>query len=213
MSTAKNGAAAATPDIPIVDLLEELGFPGESAAVARAELEKAGLTHPGKVNISTGKRDQAAQVLSRFTRACSRPACQETARRLPGELVTVPRQACPHCQGSDNRSAVDRMLVEMDRTGARRLLIVGGTPAIEKELLDLVAGRCRVEFVLVGKHRNDKSAAQEAKKADLVVLWASTPMPHKLSTLYEPFRPLVVHRRGIAALADEVAVHLRGLFR
>jgi hypothetical protein len=45
------------------------------------------------------------------------------------------------------------------------------------------------------------------------VIWAPTPLPHKVSDLYRPEtcdvrRRVTVHRRGIEALATEVIDHL-----
>ena len=49
--------------------------------------------------------------------------------------------------------------------------------------------------------------------ADLLVIWAPTPLPHKVSGLYRSDvcfvpRRVTVHRRGIEALATEVCDHL-----
>jgi hypothetical protein len=101
------------------------------------------------------------------------------------------------------------MLEAMRRVGYSRLLIVGGTPNIEQQFLALVDKRCEVKFVLGDEHRNKKLALHNARQADVVVIWGSTPIPHKLSLLYNRFNPVVVRRRGIAALAEVVTHEIR----
>lgn len=191
-------------DLPISDLLADIGFTGESANTARAALEEAGLTQPGRVNISLAKRPRIEEVLSRFARACTHPRCQTAAKQSGRELVPVRRHACEFCGGSDNQRSIGEMLETMRQTGYSSLLIVGGTPNIEQEFLSLVDKRCEVKFVLGHEHRNEKLAGHDAQRFDVVVVWGSTPIPHKLSLLYKKFSPVVVQRRGIAALADAV---------
>ena len=56
-------------------------------------------------------------------------------------------------------------------------------------------------------------ALRDCAWAELLVVWAPTPLPHKVSDLYRAdvcavARRVVVHRRGIEALAMEVVSHL-----
>jgi hypothetical protein len=60
---------------------------------------------------------------------------------------------------------------------------------------------------------NGSDALRDCAWADLLVVWAPTPLPHKVSGLYRPevcgvARRVTVHRRGIEALATEVCDHL-----
>lgn len=60
---------------------------------------------------------------------------------------------------------------------------------------------------------NGADALRDCAWADLLVIWAPTPLPHKVSGLYRPevcvtSRRVTVHRRGIEALAMEVVERL-----
>ena len=60
---------------------------------------------------------------------------------------------------------------------------------------------------------NGTDALRDCAWADLLVIWAPTPLPHKVSTLYRAevcgvAHRVTVHRRGIEALAAEVVEHL-----
>jgi len=60
---------------------------------------------------------------------------------------------------------------------------------------------------------NGTDALRDCAWADLLVIWAPTPLPHKVSTLYRAEvcavgHRVTVHRRGIEALAAEVVEHL-----
>ena len=194
-------------DVELGTVLAELGYEGEVTEEALAALQRAGLTRPGKVRIAARKLPEVAQVLrAAFLRVCTRTACQQAAAGLAAgrRQVAVARPFCDVCGGSDNRRAVEAMAEAMWRTGKLRLLVLGGTPAVQQELVALLPPPCEVRFVLHDTRRTAKEAAQEGTWADLVVIWASTPIPHKVTGLYKGFGHLTVARRGIAALAEEV---------
>lgn len=198
-------------DLPIEDVLREMGItPGDMAA-ARAALEEVGLTRPGKVRLVRSKVARAQEALRRhFALSCGAAACLDVARQQGRPLLRVDRAACPVCGGSSNRFAVSAMVEAMDRCGVRRLLVLGGTPRLQRELLELLPSWVTCRFVLADDHRNGKEAAQEAAWADIIIIWASTPIPHKTTALYVPYHPLLVSRRGIAALAERVTQALAG---
>jgi hypothetical protein len=99
--------------------------------------------------------------------------------------------------------------------GVHRVLIVGGRPPMWNEM-ERTLRPSSLELRFVDGTSNLPSGADAMRDcawADLLVVWAPTPLPHKVSGLYRAevcgvARRVVVHRRGIEALAMEVVDHL-----
>jgi hypothetical protein len=208
--------ATAPPDdaLPLERLLADLGFDTrESQALALDVLAAAGLTRPGKRNISAAKRPAVEAALTTLlVRCCSDERCRAWAAADPARrgAVTVTPAACELCGGSNNRRAARLLLATCERRPVRRILIVGGSPSTAVELRELLPG---LEVrVVEGTNRPDESRALADRGwSDVVVVWATTILDHKLSTLYTKNGPsLTVARRGVEALCDELRIHLGG---
>lgn len=212
MSRASASSAALEP-VEIAAWLASEGFLTPAAqAVARNLLHAAGVTNPRKQAMAATKLERAHDVLAEHVvLACS--GCRDLA--VPGDgQVRVETDAanCAICGGSNNRRAAETMIAACERAGLRRLLVVGGTGATHRELETLVQGSS-VELRLIdGVQRtpNKRDALADVTWADLVVVWASTPLPHKVSTSYtaqtrdRAIRTITVSRRGVSALCEEV---------
>ena len=204
-------------DTAISALLRGEGFVAPaSVAAARAVLEGAGLTRPGKERMADEKLDRARDTLSReLVRACSDPACIAAVAGDGRQLVETDRASCSICSGSNNTRALRRMAGACVTSGVRRVLIVGGRPPMWSEM-ERTLRATPLEWRFVDGTSNLPSGADALRDcawADLLVVWAPTPLPHKVSGLYRPevcglSRRVVVHRRGIEALAMEVVEHL-----
>lgn len=198
-------------DVAIDELLASLGLEGDAAALGRAALEDAGLTNPRKQRIAAAKVDRArAAVDARLARLCE--ACAEQAPRDGRRVVRVPPALCPRCGGSNNRRALRDLVDACARAGVRRLCIVGGSPALRKQLRSALGGELELRLV-DGVERRTKAEAQgDLAWADVVLVWGSSILAHKVSTLYtrEPgaTRVVTVPRRSIEALAGELVRHL-----
>jgi hypothetical protein len=199
----------------ISELLRDEGFRRpESVAVARAALEAAGLTRPGKQRMATEKLERARDALGlAMVRHCSSSQCTAAVLDDGRPMVEVERAQCSVCSGSNNIRALRRMAAVCGESGIRRVLVIGGRPpayaAMQRTLGDL-----ELRFVDGTSNLPDGAAAlRDCAWADLLVIWAPTPLPHKVSSLYRaevcavPHR-VTVHRRGIEALAAEVIEHL-----
>ncbi len=200
--------------IAIDRFLQDEGFTGLNAVVARRALEGAGLTRPGKIGMSSQKLERARLVLrTELLRICDRPECSSA---MPGDarrVVEVSRPACDICGGSNNQGAVRRMVRACHAAGVDRVLIVGGTPRLHEALRGLLRDAVAVRFVSgLEKLPSLRDALMDCAWASLVVIWAPTPLPHKVSALYGPdvcdTDRVTVHRRGVEALAQAVADHL-----
>lgn len=211
-------------DVEIEQFLRAEGFTAPAAAArARAVLEEEGLTRPGKQRIAGAKLPQARQLFARrLLKICQRNDCAEAGAALAAErgreLVPVATAACELCGGSSQRRATQELADELRRRGLTQLAIVGGTPTQHAELRELLAKdglALRCVDATKGSH-SGKEAAALVKWADVVVIWAPTPLPHKVSNLYKEAaltagrRLVTVHQRGIEALCRAVLRHVRG---
>jgi len=200
--------------INIAQFLSSEGFDTTIARQrARAALNAAGLTNARKQGFDDAKLDRVRAVLvTAFTRVCD--ACWDLAPAAPPPILVSDSISCAVCKGSNNRRAALRLAHVMQREGARNLLVVGGTPAHHNELRRLLEGSAvDLRCVDGAAHSpSQKEAWSLLQWADVTVIWASTPLPHKVSALFtsEPLGrpPLTVARRGIEALCTEVCVSL-----
>jgi hypothetical protein len=201
-------------EIVIDDLLKELGFAGAAAKRrARAVLEAARLTRPGKQAIASYKRDAASGALEKaLLRVCG-DACRKLAEDVDAtrEPVVVAAATCEVCGGSNNRRAALACARALRRNRVSDVLVVGGTPQMHTELTQLFAGS-GVRLQLVDGTRashSSKEAIANMNRAQLLVIWGSTPLRHAVSNLYtqEPpphLRTITLSRRGIEALCSEI---------
>lgn len=204
-------------DLRIDDLLRDEGFSrADARAAARRALEAAGLTRPGKERMASDKLDRVRAALDEaVVRHCSDAACRAAVEGDPRLPLEVDKPHCSICLGSNNRRALRAMADACVAAGIRRVLVVGGRPAAHVQLERELAG---LELHVVdgtSNLPNQADALRDCAWAQLLVIWAPTPLPHKVSALYrfdvcEVAHRVTVHRRGLEALADEVVKHLRG---
>ncbi|RKH47565.1 hypothetical protein [Corallococcus sicarius] len=184
---------------------------------ARGVLEEAGLTRPGKARMSEPKLMRAAEVLTeRFFQVCADPACLQVATASGREPLRVePRTHCARCGGSANRRAEVAFLEVCRSLDVRRVVVVGGSPAVREELETKLGNHIQLRMVDGTERRTSDRAKSDLEWADLVLVWGATELHHKVSGHYTHGPPAhhhkVVHvvRRGVAALLDEAMIHLQ----
>lgn len=198
--------------------LAEHGISAQASRVrARNILEEGGLTRPGKTRLSEPKLPRAEQLLlERVYRVCTATECQQMARASGREPLPVdPRSHCEHCGGSNNRRAETAFLDMCLRHQVRRVVVVGGSPAVREELKERLGQRLELRVVDGTERRTGNQAQGDLEWADLVLVWGATELHHKVSTHYTqpgtPHRHKVVHvvRRGVAALLEAGMTHLK----
>lgn len=198
--------------LEIAALLAALGFDTPAGAeTAREALVLAKLTRPGKERIDASKKAKVeAELASRFIVTCGAPACAATA----GDRIAVKSAdpaKCSVCGGSANRRAIDHAAEAFARIGVRRIVVVGGSPAVHTELRALAPAAWELRLVDGTARRTSDAAKADTKWADLVLIWGSSELGHKVSGLYvaerDSARNHLVHatRRGIGALFEEAA--------
>lgn len=203
-------------DTLIADFLRSEGFVRpDSAASARDALEAAGLTRPGKARMADEKLDRARDTIGHaIVRHCADAACTDAVAEDGRLAVETDKPHCSICSGSNNTRALRRMAASCALAGVRRVLVLGGRPPMWQEMERELAPKLQLRFVDgTSKLPNGSDALRDCAWADLLVIWAPTPLPHKVSGLYRQdvctvARRVTVHRRGIEALATEVCEHL-----
>lgn len=197
-------------------MLAGLGFSHPDAArAALAALVEAKLTLEHKENIAAAKRaDCEALLAGRFLRRCH--VCEAAGEGDDGRrAVPASRPDCEVCGGSANRHAVERAVGAFRRRGLKRLVVVGGSEATHKDFVARWrAAGLEVRVVDGTSHHTAKDARANAAWADVIAVWGSTVLPHKVSKLYtDPEGPDAAkvaanNSRGVASLADRLCDHL-----
>jgi len=205
--------------LPIANLLRDAGLSTpEAQAQGRALLECHALTRAGKQNIAVVKVERARALLaSQLRRVCADADCEQlAAARWPEkELVRVAPSHCDLCGGSSQRRAVRLLAEALQQAGISRVLLLGGTPPQHTTLRDLLADDPVALRMIDGSMRahSGAEAAQQLVWAQLLVVWASTPLHHKVSVAYtsqaSPGLPvLTVARRGVESLCRGIVAQV-----
>lgn len=195
-------------DLPIEKLLRELGFQTDTAqAAARAALEEAGITRPGKGRIVEWKRDEAAAAIAaRVTlvcRACRTAGLADTHDYV-GAVAAGPGDACAVCGGSANRRGALLFLDACNAAGFHRVVVVGGSVDIRREL-PLLLDDLDVRMIEGTVTRPQRDAKRDIDGADVVLLLGSTELDHTVSAVYASPKTVATNQRGISALLIEAA--------
>jgi hypothetical protein len=97
------------------------------------------------------------------------------------------------------------MLDAFARTGWTRLCIVGGSPSTREDVQRRIGQRLELRLIDGTRARNQADADADCAWANLVVLWGSTELAHKVSERYKGNNVIICPRRGLAELAREAA--------
>lgn len=204
-------------DVEIESWLKGQGFGlPEGRQRARAALEEAGLTRTGKQRMSTEKIARASDALrARFALHCESPDCQRHAEDSGREpLRCDPKSACERCGGSVNQAAETALLEACRRRGVKKLVVVGGSPAVREELEEKLGSALHLRMVDGTERRTADRAKSDLEWADLVMVWGASELHHKVSLLYTQGpaqhrkKVVLVARRGVAALLGAAVEHL-----
>ncbi len=201
------------PDIEIARLVESLGYRGEAAQRgAREILVGAGLTSGKKTRIDAAKAPAVRAILARaLIPVCGSATCAAEAERRSPEArpVETEAHACVICGGSENKRAAVRLGACAARRRRPRLLVVGGSPEARTQLVDLAGGAADLRLVDGLGRATEDHARTDIAWADVVLIWGSTQLDHKVSNHYaKAANAITVPKRGVAALLDAAADRL-----
>jgi hypothetical protein len=210
--------------VPLARLARERHLdPSVAIPVMRAVLAAAGLLVGDGVD---GATLQAVRPFldTALALTCGHAECDAMAPRVcGGSVVHTGAHRCCVCGGSANERARARIYAACIASGARRIVVVGGSPSHWDELAEPgprwereVAGPLGIEWRFVdGSGRHTETAARaNIAWADLVVIWAPTRLGHTVSDQYtgggrRP-RTATCMRKGFGAIADTIATALNG---
>ena len=202
-------------DIPIARMLKDLGVanPGAQQA-ARAALAEAGvISRPNRTNIAAHKAPRAREALAdAFLWHCGSGDCRKKAAARGEPLLLVEKPHCRLCGGSSDRAALKDLAREMAAARISRVLVVGGTDTKSREIREASPPGIEWRFVDGQTARHERYYRSGRNWAEVIALWGSTPLGHKVSSHFDgkgDSRTVTVRRRSIAALAGEIASHLR----
>ncbi len=199
--------------VDIAALLTELGFDSpEAQALARQALYEAKLSREGKARIDGQKRGRVEALLSsKFLVTCGSEEC---ARTLGDRQLVRAEQAtrCAVCHGSANKRAVTEAAKLFAKHGIRRLVVVGGSPGVHGELERLRPAGWELRIIDGTERRTLDLARADIRWADLILIWGSSELDHKVSEHYTREAPkdrlVTATRRGIAGLLEAAVTHL-----
>ena len=200
-------------DADLDELLATFGYTGDVARhAARDALVAAGLTSGKKRRIDTAKVAAVRSALERaLVPVCRSATCVTAAARLNAGARPVETEpaACAICGGSENRRAATRLAASA-RGGRRpRLVVVGGSPEARTQLVTLARGVADLRLVDGLGRATEDHARTDIAWADVVLIWGSTQLDHKVSNHYSrAASAITVPRRGVAALLDAAADRL-----
>ncbi|MDE0023588.1 MAG: hypothetical protein OXP69_04160 [Spirochaetaceae bacterium] len=198
-------------DVPIVQMFTGFGITAaESQQKAWTALVKAGVIsgRPNRTNIAMGKAERARACLAaNFLWHCNHGDCRAHVLRddAPREPLLVDQASCAICGGSSDRKALARMASAMAKAGLSRILVVGGTTAKEQQMRQETGVEWR--FIYGKAAPPDRLMRSYRRWAEIIVIWASTPLKHRVSAHFVGKghrRVITVSKRGIVALADAV---------
>lgn len=209
-----------TRSVRVRNLSKSLGISDTELLLWLAEnAPVAAVQHPADF-VPAPVAEQAQQALGR---AAQQAAPSGPVERRCSECIKTPapagvrvieadsEAACDVCGNSANKRAAIAMIAAFRARGLKRLLVIGGGPGTAEGLRQLLAGEVDIRIVDGEGHRNAAKADADLRWADVVAVWSSTILSHKVSKLYTDQRAafrdklVTVPRRGIAALCKAVA--------
>lgn len=137
--------------------------------------------------------------------------CTSTRGHGTRTIVPVAPVECDVCGGSSVQAAAARFAEACRGARIGRVLVVGGSPAYHDMLqkLEPTLG-VRLRVIRGDAHSRDKARAQQdVAGADVVFIWASTVLDHRVSELYTGPKVQTLPVRGLARMLTEAAGRLR----
>ena len=202
------------PDISITRMFKDFGItaPGAQKS-AREALSRAGIisSRPNRTNIASEKVDRARGTLeSAFLWHCRNGDCRRQAEASRSLLVD--QAHCTICGGSKDRNSLAAMASALNVAKVSKVLVVGGTEAKTREIREKSPSGIEWRFVDGTRSKDDRYFRPARRWADIIVIWGSTVLDHRVSSHFEAkgdARVITVTRRSIGALAEAVVEHLK----
>ncbi len=202
-------------EISIARMLKGFGITApEAQKAAQDALIEAGVisARRNRANIADSKTERARAVLEQvFLWRCRNGDCKREASGAGEPTLLVEQAACSICGGSQDGSALRRMAAAAADANVSRILVVGGTEAKWDVIRAKSSKDVEWRFIDGKRSREDRHFRSHRQWAQVIVVWSSTPLDHRVSSHFDgkgDGRVITVTKRGVAALADGIAQHL-----
>ncbi|MCR4316445.1 MAG: hypothetical protein NUW37_08870 [Planctomycetes bacterium] len=192
----------------------EIGFDNQASQDrAKAVLVEAGKVRAERSSMSEDKKPGCAEILAeKIVRLCR--ACERDEDDPREKVVVTNKSGCEYCDGSTNKKALDDAGAVMLKNNVKKVVVVGGSPGIHRNLVTLWPKKIELRIVDGTESHNEKASKANLLWADLVIIWQRSELKHRVSKLYtdaesnHKSKVIMVPRRGIGALAERVKTHL-----
>ena len=204
-------------DIPINAMLSDMGIiDPESQETAIERMKSADLISKRRkrANIASAKRKAVESCLKEsFAWRCNGGDCKAAAQASGRPSLAVDKKRCSYCNGSSDEAALRQMAEVMASRGLSQLLVVGGTDKKWQEI-KAKSGGLKIEWRFIDGTvaRDDRYYRSDRNWANIIVIWSSTPLDHRVSKHFtgrSDDRVITADRRSIAALCQSVIRRLQ----
>ena len=204
-------------DTPIKDMLADIGITDpESQETAIKDLIRKGVISKRRkrTNIASTKLKRVESCLKEtFSWHCHNGDCKGVAKADAPPPLLVDKAFCSYCVGSTDRRSLQEMAETLHADGSRRILILGGTPKVHREIERKSRGlSVEWRFIDGTKAKDDRYYRPHRDWANIIVIWSSTPLDHRVSrhfTGWSDDRVITAERRGISSFCQSVIRHIR----
>ena len=204
-------------DTCMKDMLADMGITDpESQESAIKDLIRKGVIsgRRKRTNIAITKLKRVESCLQEtFSWHCRSGDCKRAAKAATRPPLLVAKSHCAYCGGSADRRSLKKMSETLDALGSRRILVLGGTSRVHQEI-ERKSRSLRVEwrFIEGTKAKDDRYYRPHRDWADIIVIWSSTPLDHRVSRHFtgrSDDRVITAERRGISSFCQSVISHIR----
>lgn len=195
----------------IQDMLSKMGLTEETEQrTAIAALQEAGVIspRPNRSGIASSKKAKVKQVLhSQFLWHCRRGDCQREATGSGRPLLLVDADFCAAAAHAPRQALLMKLGNALQSRGLSRVLLVGGTGEYWQQIESSSPADLEWRFIDGKKAKDYRHFRPHKCWAQLTVIWASTPLDHKVSQQFvsSPDSWVVTAPgRGIEAMVRDV---------
>lgn len=196
-------------------MLRRLGIHDTSEqARAITALQDAGVisSRPNRTGIAVSKEALVREALqSIFLQHCRRGDCQREAEVSLKPLLLVDTAACHAAAHSPRNQRIADIARILQSRNMSNILVVGGTETYQRELLNISPDGLSWRFIDGKRVKDSRYYRSDKKWAHLIIIWASTPLDHKVSQHFHACndtRVVTAPGRGIEAMLQDVLLTL-----
>lgn len=169
-------------------------------------------SRPNRTGIASDKEGRVRESLqAAFIWHCRRGDCQREAKASGKLPLLVDAAACHAPVHSPRNQRLADIALIMQSRSMSNILIVGGTEKYQRELLSISPNGLSWRFIDGKRVRDARYYRSDKAWADLILIWASTPLDHKVSQHFQACndpRVVTVPGRGIEAMLQDVLLTL-----